>query len=104
ADCGIVGTERLFVDGERAFVKWLGLCVTALGPIQQCQPVEALSHFAMVLAERLFEFAERALVERLGLCVPALLAIEVTENGERIGVFSALLPEADPAQLDQALC
>src|SRR5215813_10118398 len=61
ADCRMVRTQHLFVDGECSLVKGFDLGGAALRPISQTQPVEALPHLSMVRAELFFEHAMRAL-------------------------------------------
>jgi hypothetical protein len=62
----MVGTERLLVDGQRAFVERLGVGVATLLSVELSQVVEARRDLGMIGTERLLVDGQRAFVERLG--------------------------------------
>ena len=67
---GMIGTEALLVDGERAAHQRLGLRKPVRGLKQQRQIVEVSGHIGMIGAEALLVDGERAAHQRLRLGEP----------------------------------
>jgi len=73
----VVGTERLFADGQSTFVQPLGLGVAASLHVERGQCIKALGDFGMVGAERLLLDLHRAQVKGRDFCEAILLAVAV---------------------------
>ena len=69
---GVVRTERLLADRQRALVEPLRLAVLALVSIHERQVIEGVGHVGVARAEGLLPDRQRALVEPLRLAVLAL--------------------------------
>jgi hypothetical protein len=80
ADVGVVGAQRLLVDGQRALVERLGLGVATLGLIYICQPRDGRGIFGVVVAIFLASQGNVLLGYRNRFCVLAL-AKELTDLG-----------------------
>ncbi len=68
----MLGTQRFLFDRQGALVKWLGLAIAALFPIERCQVVEVNGDTGMPGTQRFLFDRQGALVKWLGLAIAAL--------------------------------
>ena len=97
ATSGLVGTENLLLDGDRALEQGLAVGGAAQLPVRHGEIVEALREVGVTGRKGLLLQGERALGELLGLARPADLEVD---EGEVVEAHRKLAPGACGLFLD----